>query len=73
MTSISFQIILTRCGVVQPSLTRQLVSGKGGVGDSAADSPKYILILEVRYGGGVFDKKNIAPGKYGTAQVPMRK
>ena len=27
---------------------------KGGVGDSAADSLKYILILEVRYGGGVF-------------------
>ena len=40
--------------MVQPSLTRQLVSGKGGVGDSAADSPKYILILEVRYGVGVF-------------------
>ena len=40
--------------MVQPSLTRQLVSGKGGVGESAADSLKYILILEVRYGGGVF-------------------
>ena len=50
----SFQIILTRCGVVQPSLTRQLVSGTEGVGESAADSLKYILLLEVRYGGGVF-------------------
>ena len=48
VTSISFQIILTRCGVVQPSPTRQLVSGKGGVGESAADSLKYILILELR-------------------------
>ena len=40
--------------MVQPSLTVHLVSGKGGVGESAPDSLKYILILEVRYGGGVF-------------------
>ena len=44
--------MLTRCGVVRPSLTRQLVSGKGGVGGSAPDSLKYILILEC--GEGVF-------------------
>ena len=49
---ISFQTTLTRRGVVRPLLTRQLVSGKGGVGESAPDSLKYILILEC--GEGVF-------------------